>query len=169
MKKFVSLLLVFVMISLMSIPVYAAETNAVEVAGGEKGAVYYGINEIKPEDIVRIGTGAVPQNRNGGIPFDFAGAIPNSVYSNFVEVYYSAGSTAVLEIDVCTWSPEYNNLEVGIYNWTTAENWYTTWPDGQIENEWIYFYNLSAGRYSVYIRNVGSSSLQTGYLLYKLT
>lgn len=159
MKKFVSLLLVSVIISLMSVPVYAAETNAVE----------YDINEIKPEDIVRVGTGAVPQNRNGGIPFDFAGAIPNSVYSNFVEVYYSAGSTAALEINVCTWSPGYNNLEVGIYNWTTAENWYTTWPDGKFVDEWIYFYDLSAGRYSVYIRNVGSSSLQTGYLLYNLT
>lgn len=60
-------------------------------------------------------------------------------------------------------------MEIGIYNWTTAENWYVVKSGGQAMNDFITFTNLTAGSYSVYIRNRGTSSLTTGYLLYHLS
>lgn len=139
--------------------------------------VYYGINQIKPEEIIRLDSATVAAEENTSTGsrsvyprIEFAGALPNNVYSDFADNVITAGSTANLFIKVCVWAPESYNLEIGIYNWTTAENWCVTRSGGYLsEHSLPPFENLTAGTYSVYIRNLGGSSLTTGYMQYRLT
>ena len=135
---------------------------------GEEDTVYYGINELKPEDFIRVESAAVERARASYTRFEFPGAVSGSVYSDFNENVITAGATASLYVNTCVWSPESNDLEIGIYNWTTGENWYVVRAGGQVNNYRKIFYNLSAGTYSVYIRNRGTNALTTGYLLYNL-
>lgn len=134
----------------------------------DDNVVYYGINELNPDDFIYIAPATVQRARTSYIRFEFPGAVYNSVYSDFIENVITAGSSAILNVNTCVWAPESNNLEIGIYNWTTAENWYVVKSGGQVMNDFITFTNLTAGSYSVYIRNRGTSSLTTGYLLYHL-
>lgn len=153
------------------------EDNPAQKASSEEDIVYYGINQFNAEDFLPL-TSALLRNVNGAdgtassasyIRLEFPGALPNNVYSDFVEYVITAGSSATLKINVAVWAPESYNLEIGIYNWTTAENWYVTKSGGSVSNFTKEFTNLTAGNYSVYIRNCGASSLTTGYMQYNLT
>ena len=135
---------------------------------GEEDTVYYGINELNPEDFIRVESTPVPQALTSYNRFEFPGAVSGSVYSDFVEHNVEAGDFLPLHIDTCVWAPESNNLEIGIYNWTTAENRYVLRAGGKVLNYSIVFPNLSAGIYSLYIRNRGTNALTTGYILYNL-
>lgn len=193
MKKLLALTLVVVLMFSLFIPANAAEETAVEVNAGEKeiadmntvyyrepevsddgtadkeeGVVYYGINELNPDDFVKATPHTVNQDRRAYLAYDFQGAIPGSVYSDFIEHVVYAGSDVELEVNLCVWSPEWFELEVGIYNWATGENWYQVRTGGQIVSNSLFFPNVSAGRYSAYIRNNGPNKLYTGYILYDL-
>nr|CRY94508.1 hypothetical protein [uncultured prokaryote] len=196
MKKFFTFMLALVLMFSICVPVFAAEGAAnndtvyygeseisavnqvpyaiVEVPDEEvaiaaaEDIVYYGINELNPEDFVRVTPAEVQKARASYTRFEFPGAVANSVYSDFVENVITAGSSATLAVDTCVWAPESNNLEIGIYNWTTAENWYVIKTGGRVSNYSKTFSNLTAGTYSVYVRNRGTNALTTGYLLYNL-
>lgn len=162
MKKLFSFALALVLMFSMCIPAFAAEASI------DENTVYYGINELKPEDFIRVAPATVEKARASYIRFEFPGAVSNGVYSDFVENVITAGSSATLTVDTCVWAPESNNLEIGIYNWTTAENWYVVRSGGKVSNYSKIFSGLTAGTYSVYVRNRGTTSLTTGYLLYNL-
>lgn len=189
MKKLLSLTLSFILIISMCIPAFAEDAayhESPRVAGtisdsyvdvpaaqsdaaeeSDEDVVYYGMNQIKPEDFLRLTPATV--NRVGeadSVRLEFSDALAGSVYSDFMEHAVSAGSSVNLSISACVWSPEFYDLEIGIYNWTTAENWYVVRSGGSVYNYSHLFTGLSAGEYSVYIRNRGMSSLTTGYLLY---
>ncbi len=193
MKKLHSLTLSFILIFSMCIPAFAedavyhesprategwpifdsyVDVPAVQSDAAEESSedvVYYGINQINPEDILRLTPTTVRSaegTRASYVRLEFPGALAGSVYSDFIEHVITAGSSANLSISVCVWSPEYYDLEIGIYNWTTAQNWYVVRSGGSVYNYSHLFTNLPAGEYSVYIRNRGMSSLTTGYLLY---
>ena len=154
---------------LNQIPCATAENPDKNIAMEEdEDTVYYGINELNPEDFIYIAPATVQRARASYTRLEFPGAVYNSVYSDFVENVITAGASATLDVNTCVWAPESNDLEIGIYNWTTAENWYVVRSGGQVYNYFINFTNLTAGSYSVYIRNRGTSSLTTGYLLYNL-
>lgn len=129
---------------------------------------YFGVNELNPEEFIRLTPTMVETGRRSGIRLEFPGALPNSVYSDFIENVMTEGSSATLAIDTCVWAPEYYQLEVGIYNWTDATNRYVLLYGGHESGYRHVFSGLSEGSYSVYIRNRGASSLTTGYLLYNL-
>lgn len=149
----------------------------IAAAADEEYTVYYGINQFSPEDIPPLTP--VPVNnlcsedgtvsRASYIRLEFPGALAGSIYSDFNENVVGAGDSATLDVQTCVWAPESNTLEIGIYNWTTAENWYVLRSGGSINNKLFTFTNLSAGPCSVYIRNHGPNALTTGYLLYNLT
>ena len=196
-KKVLAFSLVLALILSMSIPVFASEifgsedtvyygeseissltqvpSNRVEIPDesiaitAEEDIVYYGVNELKPEDFIRVTPNSVNVARASYLSYDFAGAVSNSVYSDFVEHTVAAGSSVTLTVDICVWSPESNNLEIGIYNWTTGENWRVVRSGGQVVDYVKTFTDLSAGKYSAYIRNLGSTTLTTGYMLYDLS
>lgn len=191
MKKLLSLTLSFILIISMCIPAFAEDAahhesprvvgtisdSYVDVPAAQSDAakesgedvVYYGINQIKPEDFLRLTPTTVRSTRGARASYvrlEFPGALAGSVYSDFIEHVIPAGSSVNLSISACVWSPEFYDLEIGIYNWTTAENWYVVRSGGSVYNYSHLFTGLSAGEYSVYIRNRGMSSLTTGYLLY---
>lgn len=150
------------------VDVPAVQSGGVEAFGED--VVYYGINQIKPEDFLRLTPTTVPSSESRSanyVRLEFPGALAGSVYSDFIEHVITAGSSANLYVNVCVWSPEHYSLEIGIYNWTTAENWFVVRSGGSVTNYSKLFTNLSAGEYSVYIRNRGASSLTTGYMLYR--
>ena len=149
----------------LAIPASAIE-NVEAVA--DDNVVHYGINELNPDDFIYIAPATVQRARTSYMRFECPGAVYNSVYSDFIENVITARASAILNVNTCVWAPESNNLEIGIYNWTTAENWYVVKSGGQVMNDFITFTNLTVGSYSVYIRNRGTSSLTTGYLLYHL-
>lgn len=130
--------------------------------------VYSGVNELNPEEFIRLTPTTVDTGRISGTRLEFPGAEPNSVYSDFYEKVITQGSSATLSIEQCVWAPEYYQLEVGIYNWEDATNYYVLLSGGGVSGTRYSFTGLSAGRYSVYIRNRGAGPLSTGYLLYNL-
>ena len=196
MKKLFSFALALVLMLSMCIPAFAAEVSTDEntvhygkseisavnqvpyaiveipdentAVAADEDIVYYGINELNPEEFIRVDSATVEKARASYTRFEFPGAVSNSVYSDFVENVITAGSSATLTVNTCVWAPESNNLEIGIYNWTTGENWYVVRSGGQVSNYSRTFSSLTAGTYSVYVRNRGTSSLTTGYLLYNL-
>lgn len=153
------------------------EDKPAQEVPSEEDTVYYGINQFKEEDFLPL-TSAPLHNVNGAdgtasrasyIRLEFPGALANNVYTDFVEYTIPAGSSATLDINIAIWAPESYDLEIGIYNWETDENWYAVKFGGSISNYTKKFTNLTAGNYSVYIRNLGASSLTTGYMQYNLT
>lgn len=197
MKKLLTFSLVLVLMLSICVPAFASEVSANEdtvhygqseistvtkvpyniievpddddVVTADEDIIYYGINELNPEDFVRVTPNTVDMARASYLSYDFAGAVSGSVYSDFIEHVITAGSSATLTVDVCVWAPESNNLEIGIYNWTTGENWYVVRTGGQVVDYSKTFSNLTAGRYSVYVRNKGTTALTTGYILYDLS
>lgn len=190
MKKLLSLTLSFILIISTCIPAFAEDTayhespraagtisdSYVDVPAAQSDAaeesdedvVYYGMNQIKPEDFLRLTPATV--NRVGeadSVRLEFSDALAGSVYSDFMEHAVSAGSSVSLSISACVWSPEFYDLEIGIYNQTTGENWYVVKSGGSMMDFSQCFTDLSDGTYSVYLRNRGMSSLTTGYLLYR--
>lgn len=151
--------LVFVLTAAMPVCAYSS-------APAVDDTVHYGINQLNPDDFIPF---TVNSTERAVLPYDFSGALSGSVYSDFVSHTINAGASALLYVETCTWSPERFNLEVGIYNWSTAENWYVTRSNGQITNQNIRFRNLTAGNYSMYIRNLGSGTISVGYIRYTLT
>ena len=151
--------------------------QSVATASDIEDTVHYGINQLNPDDFlpltptpVNVASDETARNtRASYVRLEFPGAVAGSVYSDFVEHVISGGSSATLNVNICVWAPESNTLEIGIYNWTTAENWYVLKTGGSLSNYAHTFRNLTAGTYSVYIRNHGPNSLTTGYLLYILT
>lgn len=162
MKKLFSFMLAFVLMFSMCIPAFAVEAST------DENTVYYGIKELNPEDFIRVAPATVEKARASYTRFEFPGAVSDNVYSDFVEYVITAESSAALTVDTCVWAPESNNLEIGIYNWTTAENWYVVRSGGQVSDYSKTFSGLTAGTYCVYVRNCGTTSLTTGYLLYHL-
>ncbi len=130
--------------------------------------VYCGVNELNPEEFIRLTPTMVDTGRSSGTRLEFPGALPNSVYSDFHEKVMTQGSSATLSIEACTWAPEYYQLEIGIYNWEDGTNRYVLLYGGLVSGTSYLFTELSAGRYSVYIRNRGAGPLSSGYLLYNL-
>ncbi len=190
MKKLLSLTLSFILIISTCIPAFAEDTayhespraagtisdSYVDVPAAQSDAaeesdedvVYYGMNQINPEDFLRLTPATV--NRVGeadSVRLEFSDALAGSVYSDFMEHAVSAGSSVDLSISACVWSPEFYDLEIGIYNRTTGENWYVVKSGGSMMDFSQRFTDLSDGTYSVYLRNRGMSSLTTGYLLYR--
>ncbi len=151
------------------------EDPAAEAA--EEDIVHYGINQYKPEDFIRLTPNTVTEERsvNGIISqaayteLQFPDTTYNSICSDFNNYLVEDGDSVTMYIDIAVWSPGYNDLEIGIYNWTTAENWYVTKSGGHFTEYTKSFQDLTAGNYSIYIRNLGSHTLTTGYLLYSLT
>lgn len=131
--------------------------------------IYYGINEFDLNNVLPLTPTTVNNARTvNAIRLEFGGAVPNSYYSDFVEHICDAGDSATLYIDTCVWAPEAFDLEIGITNFRTGEHWYVVRSGGSVINRTITFRNLTAGHYSVTIRNLGTSALSTGYLLYTL-
>lgn len=198
MKKILSLLLVTAALFSIFIPAYATIANEEDVPQYSNGlstsvictesaydpyndasmvidgedVVYYGKNEIRPEDIIYARPVTVySANATGrsSTRFEFDGTQQNSIASDFVENIIRSGESANLKVNTCVWAPESNSLEIGIYNWTTAENWYVIQSGGSVINRSFTFSRLTAGTYSVYIRNLGAYTLTTGYIAYNLT
>lgn len=192
MKKLLSLTLSFILIISTCIPAFAEDAahhesprvvgtisdSYVDVPAAQSDAakesgedvVYYGINQIKPEDFLRLTPTTVRSTRGARASYvrlEFPGALAGSVYSDFIEHVIPAGSSVNLSISACVWSPEFYDLEIGIYNQTTGENWYVVKSGGSMMDFSQCFTDLSDGTYSVYLRNRGMSSLTTGYLLYR--
>lgn len=190
MKKLLSLTLSFILIISMCIPAFAEDTayhespraagtisdSYVDVPAAQSDAaeesdedvVYYGMNQIKPEDFLRLTPATVSKAEEAdSVRLEFSDALAGSVYSDFMEHAVSAGSSVDLSISACVWSPEFYDLEIGIYNQTTGENWYVVKSGGSMMDFSQCFTDLSDGTYSVYLRNRGMSSLTTGYLLYR--
>lgn len=130
--------------------------------------LHYGINELNPEDFIAAPPIVTSHAQSGYISFLFDGCRQEEVYSDFVEFYFSAGSSATLDVNVCTWKPEGNPIEIGVYNWSTGQNWYYIKRDGKFSG-YLFFNNLPSGRYSAYVRNKGSNTLQSGYISYSLS
>ena len=197
LKKVLAFSLVLALILSVSIPVFATEIsgnedtvyygeseistlnqvpyNRVEIPDesiaitAEEDVVYYGINELNPEEFIRVTPNTVDVARASYLSYDFAGAVSNSVYSDFIEHTVAEGSSVTLTVDICVWEPISNDLEIGIYNWTTGENWRVIRSGGQVVDYAKTFTGLSAGKYSAYVRNLGSTTLTTGYILYDLS
>lgn len=198
MKKILSLLFVIVALFSVFIPAYAAVSNEENVPQYSNGlstsvmctesapalhndasiaidgedVVYYGKNEIQPEDIIYAKPVTVySANATGRIStrFEFDGTRQNEIASDFVDNIIRSGESANLMVNTCVWAPESNSLEIGIYNWTTAENWYVIQSGGSVIDRSFTFSSLTAGTYSVYIRNLGAYTLTTGYIAYNLT
>lgn len=190
MKKLLSLTLSFILIISTCIPAFAEDTayhespraagtisdSYVDVPAAQSDAaeesdedvVYYGMNQIKPEDFLRLTPATVSKvGEADSVRLEFSDALAGSVYSDFMEHAVSAGSSVNLSISACVWSPEFYDLEIGIYNQTTGENWYVVKSGGSMMDFSQCFTDLSDGTYSVYLRNRGMSSLTTGYLLYR--
>ena len=197
LKKVLAFSLVLALILSVSIPVFATEIsgnedtvyygeseistlnqvpyNRVEIPDesiaitAEEDVVYYGINELNPEEFIRVTPNTLDVARAGYLSYDFAGAVSNSVYSDFIEHTVAEGSSVTLTVDICVWEPISNDLEIGIYNWTTGENWRVIRSGGQVVDYAKTFTGLSAGKYSAYVRNLGPTTLSTGYILYDLS
>lgn len=140
-----------------------------KAVAAEEDTVYYGINQLNPEDFIRVSPATVGTARSSYIRLEFGGTMYDNLCSDFIENVIKAGATASLKVDTCVWAPETNDLEIGIYNWSTAENWYVVKSGGKVSNYSKKFTNLTAGTYSVYILNRGKNTLTTGYMLYTLT
>lgn len=144
-----------------------SDENTAMVA--DEDTVYYGINELNPEDFILVSPETMSNARASYIRLEFPNALSGSIYSDFIENIIKDGASATLKVDTCVWAPESYDLEIGIYNWSTAENWYVVKEGGKIIDYSKTFSNLTAGMYSVYVLNRGGSSLTTGYLLYNLS
>lgn len=166
MKKLSCMLLALILILTTAVPAFAY-TNSSD-ADGDGEVMHYGIHQINPEDFIEASPIATVSARSGTLSFSFAGANKDEVYTDFVEFYFSSGSTATLHVTACTWMPENYPLEIGIYNWSTAENWYYTKYNGNY-NGYLFFSGLTSGQYSVYVRNKGTSTIQSGYISYSLS
>lgn len=199
MKKILCVLLLLVLAISITIPVSAAivsekedpvhyginEIKSEEIQRGvsrvvnipedaDDDVVHYGINEIQPEDIIKLTPTPVDVETKQGlresyVALNFANTKPNAICSDMIEHIVQEGDSLTLKIKACTWSPEQHSLEIGIYNWSTAENWYVTKTGGAVTDWSNTFRNLTAGNYSVYIRNCGSGTLISGYMQYNLS
>lgn len=184
MKQLVAFVLAFLLMFTMCVPSFAAEyevrTSNLSInadglkatSGGgpdtllDTAEIHYGINELDPTSFVRVESNEVKTGRSADLSFDFAGCSPNAIYSDMVEYIIADNSSATLQVKSCIWAPEYFKIEIGIYNWTTAENRYVECTGGSVNGN-ITFNNLTAGNYSVYIRNCGTYTLTSGYIRYK--
>lgn len=144
--------------------VWQTTGEVVELSGETEETVQYGIDQLAPEDFLCLPTATVEKNSR----LEFSNALPGDPCSDFLKIEIKDGE-ATLKIDTCVWAPETNDLEIGIYNWSTAENWYVLKSGGKVSNYSKNFVNLTAGTYSVYILNRGKNTLTTGYMLYTLT
>lgn len=145
--------------------------NDASVAIDREDVVYYGKNEIRPEDIIYakpVTVYSADATGRSSTRFEFAGTQQNEIASDFVDNIIGSGESANLIVNTCVWAPESNSLEIGIYNWTTAENWYVIRSGGSVIDRSFAFSSLTAGTYSVYIRNLGAYTLTTGYIAYNL-
>lgn len=140
-----------------------------EIIETEDGTVIHH-GKISPEDIVRITSTALYDARGrSSIRFEFPGLETNAIASDFADNVINEGESATLSVNTCVWAPEYNDLDIGIYNWTTAYYWSVTHTGGEALNCSHTFSNLTAGTYSVFVRNLGQHTLTTGYITYNLT
>ena len=113
MKKLFAFALAFVMMFSMCIPALVAKASTDEntvyygkseisavnqvpyaiveipdentVMAADEDIVYYGINELNPEDFIRVDPVTVAKARASYTRFEFPGALSNSIYSDFVE------------------------------------------------------------------------------------
>ncbi len=124
--------------------------------------------EFAIEDVVKapyFGDMVAPKS---GSYFSFAGCTKNEIYSDMADRYYSDGDTVVLTINQCSWIPQSNDLEIGLFNTTYAITYKPDQPfsDGELNGVSVTFSNLKAGNYWVYVRNLGSPTITSGYLSY---
>jgi len=129
---------------------------------------YSGVNELNPEEFIRLTPTMVDTGLISGTRLEFPGAAPDSVHSDFEENAVTEEGSLTLEIESCTWALEFYQLEIGVYNWEDGTNRYVLLYGGFVSDYSHVFTGLSAGRYSVYIRNRGAEPLSSGYLLYNL-
>ena len=146
------------------------------LSGDSGDIVYYGKDLIDPDEIILLPSSIITVSDNADsrtarstyTRIEFPGTKPNAIYSDFSYHPVSAGASVTMTINTCVWAPEHYDLEIGIYNWTDATNRWSLESGGSASFEKT-FTNLTAGEYSIYIRNRGSSALTTGYLKYRLS
>lgn len=163
MKKILCMLFALILALTTAVPAFASP----DYSDADSEGVHYGIHQLNPKDFVAAPSIAPFGTRAGTLNFTFSGGKRNSVYTDFVEYYFSAGSSAVLYVANCGWEPAESPLEIGIYNWSTAENWYYIRRDGSYSG-YLNFPSLSAGRYSAYVRSLGTD-IEYGAIRYSLS
>lgn len=139
MKKYISCLLVIVMMTSMACPAFACEVEA-------------------------VGTDIMPYS---AMSLVFSNLAPGArVYS--AATYYISNEDAQINIYSCTWAPATQNIIIGYYNVDTGAIYGCSFADGEIDPIYITSNNVPDGEYQIYIQNTGTKNV-TGVLKYSVT
>lgn len=101
--------------------------------------------------------------------FDFSGCKYGEYWTDESVFYIEDGDSAQLYIDVCTWMPEINDIEIGIYNYTSLTSYTRRYSNGKVSGTTVNFSNLDRGDYMVIIRNASSPTIVNGYMRYSFS
>lgn len=150
------------------------EVSAGKSADAEKNSNFDDDSMILTEEIsideitiVPITEVSVGRSANAYRRLEFAGCTQNGVWTNMETYFIADGENAVLDVDVCVWVPETNNIHIGFYNPEEGIGYFKEKSGGNISGKNT-FHSLPGGDYWVYIRNVGKPTLSTGYMLYNV-
>lgn len=176
MRKFLSVTLAILFLISTPVTVNAAVTPSISNTASEADVVTVtsasGTKEIIPitvsPDKVQTANSSTATSPRGGNRIEFYDAAPDIVMIGGNNVVLSAGETVGLTVDPCVWAPEHYNLELGFWNEYTN----TCYPEiisGGNVSDTFYYSGLPAGTYRVYVRNLGTTKLTAGYLLYSLS
>lgn len=162
MKKNISFLIALALILSLSCYAYAVEKTS---DYGDDSIVL--TEEISIEDItvVPIAKVSVGRSVNAYNRLEFAGCEENGVWTNMESYVLADGENPILDVNICVWAPETNNIHIGFYNPYEGKGYFKVKSGGKISGKNTY-HNLPAGEYWVYIRNISKPTISSGYMLY---
>lgn len=99
---------------------------------------------------------------------EFAGARYGITNIGDEDVVVGENEGATLNIQTLVWAPENYTIRVGFWNISTGVGYYHALTGGDI-SQTLYYPNLEAGTYRVYVKNMGSTALTTGYMRYTIS
>jgi len=147
-RKMIALVLVFSMM-FMCMSAQAADTT--------EGDVFYTLEAAEGENVTPR---AVTSLNLGGL------ASGGYVYSS--TSYYISNSDSKIKIDQVTWWAPTNDLVIGWYNTQTGNYYGSSVSGGNVSNLTITSSGVPDGLYKVYVMNYGTTTLESGTLIYNV-
>ena len=98
---------------------------------------------------------------------EFANVNPSVYVISSDNYVVKVGYTTSLSINTCVWAPEHYEIEIGFWNIDTGTTYTQRFTGGSLSKT-LFFSNMPAGTYRLFVVNNGATKLTTGYMLYNV-
>lgn len=176
MRKYLSMVLAFMLVLSTCPSAYASEFSANEAAVLPTCSEEMIIEQIEGDALPFPSTFApispVDFSTNGiqrtpFVEFEFECAPDTRDY--YSEVYYLTGTEDItININACTWSPAITDLAIGLHRGTNTL-YYHVYTGGAIVNKTLTFSNLPRGEYMLFVKNPSTKFYVSGLLRFNIS